>query len=96
MMRLEIKTTNDINREAAKLSALSSGKSDKYEFLTGKEISPSAQNRMIEQAKFTCSPLGKPFEKQRKTIQDAAEKQRKTIEDTAEKQTTKSLQTLNT
>ena len=30
----------DINREAAKLSALSSGKIDKYEYLTGEEILP--------------------------------------------------------
>ena len=32
------KTQCDINREAAKVSALSSGKIDKYEYLTGKEI----------------------------------------------------------
>ena len=31
----------DINREAAKISALSSGKTDKYEYLTGEEILPS-------------------------------------------------------
>ena len=42
---------------------------------------------MIEQAKFTSSPLEKAFEKQRKTIEDALEKQGKTIEDVAEKQT---------
>ena len=33
----------DINREAAKISALSSGKIDKYEYLTGEEIFPSNQ-----------------------------------------------------
>ena len=55
-----------INREAAKLSALSSGKTDKYEFLTGEEILPSDQSRIIEQDKFTHSPLGKAFEKQTK------------------------------
>ena len=49
----------DINREAAKISALSSGKIDKYEYLTDKEILPSDQSRVIEQAKFTYSPLGK-------------------------------------
>ena len=43
----------DINREAAKISALSSGKTDKYEHLTGKEILPSNQQQIIEQAKFT-------------------------------------------
>ena len=40
----------DISREAAKISAISSGKIDNYEFLTGKEILPSDQSRMIEQA----------------------------------------------
>ena len=33
----------DINREAAKISALSSGKIHKYEYLTGKDILPSNQ-----------------------------------------------------
>ena len=55
----------DINREAAKISALSSGKIDKYEYLTGEEILPSNQQQIIEQAKFTYSPLGKAFEKQK-------------------------------
>ena len=31
----------DINREVAKISVLSSGKADKYEYLTGEEILPS-------------------------------------------------------
>ena len=43
----------DINREAAKISALSSGKIDKYEYLTGEEILPAGTQQMIEQAKFT-------------------------------------------
>ena len=51
----------DINREAAKISALSSGKIDKYEYLTGEEILPSNQKQIIEQAKFTYSPLGKAY-----------------------------------
>ena len=42
----------DINREAAKISALSSGKLDKYEYLTGEEILPSNRQQIIEQAKF--------------------------------------------
>ena len=46
----------DINREAAKISALLSGKIDKYEYLTGEEILPSDQSRILEQAKFTYSP----------------------------------------
>ena len=60
----------DINREAAKISALSSGKVHKHEYLTGKEILPSNQQQMTEQAKFTYSHLGKAFEKQIKTIED--------------------------
>ena len=60
----------DISREATKISALSSGKIDKYEYLTSEEILPSEQNRIIEQAKFTHSPLGQAFEKQIKTIED--------------------------
>ena len=65
----------DVNREAAKISPLSSGKIDKYEYLTGEEILPSNQQRMIGQAKFTYSPLGKAFEKQVKTIEDQGQKQ---------------------
>ena len=65
----------DINREAAKISALSSGKLDKYEYLTGEEILPSNQQQIIEQAKFIYSPLGKAFEKQTKTIEDQGKKQ---------------------
>ena len=71
----------DINREAAKISALSSGKIDKYEYLTGEEIVPSNQQKIIEQAKFTHSPLGKAFEKQTKTIEDQGKKQVKAIQD---------------
>ena len=65
----------DINREAAKVSALSSGKLDKYEYFTGEEILPSNQQQIIQQAKFNYSPLGKALEKQRKTTEDQGEKQ---------------------
>ena len=57
----------DINREAAKISALSSGKTCKYEYLTGKDILPSNQQQILEQTKFTYSPLGKTFEKQKQS-----------------------------
>ena len=57
------KLQHDINKEAAKISALSSGKIDKFEYITGEEILPSNQSRIIEQARFTYSPLGKAFEK---------------------------------
>ena len=65
----------DINREAAKISALSSGKIRKYEYLTGEDILPSNQQQIIEQARFTYSPLRKSFEKQVKTIEDLMQKQ---------------------
>ena len=71
----------DINREDSKISALLSGKIDKYEYLTGKEILPSNQQQIIEQAKCTYSPLGKAFEKQTKTIKDQGEKQIEAIQD---------------
>ena len=71
----------DINREAAKISALSSGKIDKYEYLTGEEILPSNQQQIIQQAKFTYSPLGKAFKKQIKTIEYQGKKQIKVIQD---------------
>ena len=42
----------DINREAAKILALLSGKIDKYEYLTGEEKLPSNQQQIIEQFKI--------------------------------------------
>ena len=54
----------NINREAAKISALSSKEFNKYEYLSGEEILPSNQQQLIEQAKFTYSPLEKAFKKQ--------------------------------
>ena len=65
----------NINREAAKISVLSSGKLHKYEYLTGEDILPSIQQQIIEQTKFTYSPLGKAFDKQIKTIEDQGKKQ---------------------
>ena len=64
-----------INREAAKISALSSDKIDNCEYLTGEEILPSNKQKIIEKAKFIYSSLGKAFEKQTKTIEDQGEKQ---------------------
>ena len=65
----------NINREAANISAISSGKIHKYEYLTSEEILPSNQQQIIEQAKFTYSPLGKAFEKQIKTIENQGQEQ---------------------
>ena len=67
------KLQDDINREAAKISAL-------YEYLTGEEILPSGQSRIIEQVKSTYSPLRKAFEKQIKTIIEQGKKQVKALE----------------
>ena len=54
----------DLNRQAAKILVLSSGKIDKYEYLTGEESMPFNKRQIIEQAKFAYSPLGTAFEKQ--------------------------------
>ena len=65
MMRLEIKKLQyHIKWEAAKISALPSGRIDKYEYLIGEEILSSNQTQIIEQAKFTYSTLETAFEKE--------------------------------
>ena len=79
------------NREAAKISALSSGKIYKYEYLTSKDILPSNQQQIIEQAKFNYSPLGKAFEKQIKTIEEQGEKQIKPIQNQGQVKTIKNM-----
>ena len=60
----------DINTQNIKISALQSKNIFKYEYLTGKEILPPDQSRVIEQAKFTFSPLRKALEKQTKKTED--------------------------
>ena len=82
----------DINREAAKISALSSGQFHKYECLTGEDILPSNQQKIIEQAKFNYSPLGKAFEKQIKTIEDQGKKQIDALEGFKPKEQTKPIE----
>ena len=73
MIKLRMKTT--IWYEAANLSALSSGKIDKYEYLTGEELLPSDKSRIIEQAKFIYFLLSKTFEKHIKTIEEQGTRQ---------------------
>ena len=51
----------DLNEETTKISALSSVKLDKYDYLTGEDLAPKP--KLIEQKRFECSPLGKAFEK---------------------------------
>ena len=56
MIRLQMKNFNMINREAAKILALSSGKIDKYEYLTSEEIVPFNQRQITEQATLHIIP----------------------------------------
>ena len=72
--------------------ALSSGKLRKYEYLTGEDILTSNQQQIIEQAKFTYSPLGKAFEKQIKTIENQGEKQVEALENLKPKDESKSIE----
>ena len=81
-----------INREAVKISALSSNKIGKYEYLKGEEILRYNQKQIINQAKFTYYPLGKAFEKQIKTIEDQWKKQVKALEDLKLKEQTKAIE----
>ena len=53
------KAEYDLDREAAEISALSSGELEKYEYLTGEDL--GYQPDVIQKVKFECSPLGKPF-----------------------------------
>ena len=73
----------------AKISALSPGKIHKYEYLTGEDILPSNQQQIIEQVRFTYTPLGKAFEKQIIRIEDQGEKQIKAIQDEGQAKTIK-------
>ena len=82
----------DIKRKAAEISALSSAKIDKNEYLTAKEILSSNQQQINEQAKFTYSPLGKAFEKQIQNIEDQGEKQIKGLEELKPKEQTKTVE----
>ena len=82
----------DINREAAKISALSLGKIDKFECLTGKEVLLSNQKQIIEQANFTFSHLGKAFQKQIRTIEDQWEKQVKALNNLKPKEQIKAIE----
>ena len=63
------KIQDDINRKVTEISALSSGKIDKYQYLTGEKTISSNQQQILEEAKFTYSPLGKAFEKQIKQLE---------------------------
>ena len=51
----------DLDREAAKISALSSGELEKYEYLTDEDLGYKPD--VVQKAKFEYSPLGKVFNK---------------------------------
>ena len=70
----------DINKEASKISALSSGNIHECKYLTSEDILPSNQQQVIQQVRFTYSPLGKAFKKQIKTIEDQSQKQVEALE----------------
>ena len=57
----------DINRETAKISALSSEKIDN---LSGEEILSPDQRRVIEQAKFAYSPMAKLLKNKQKQLKN--------------------------
>ena len=69
------KLQHDIIREAANVPGLPSGKIDKNQYPPGEEILTSDYYRLIEQAKFAYSSLGKAFEKQIRTIEGQRRKQ---------------------
>ena len=85
-----------IDREGVKISALSSGKVHKYEYLTGEDRLPSNQQQIIEQHKFTYSPLGKAFEKQMKTNEDQGKKQVDALESLKPKEQKKPIEDKST
>ena len=87
----------DLDREAAKISVLSSINLDKYEYLTGEDL--GLKPSTVEQAKFEYSPLGKILNKglseedrkerlfkRIKNIEDKNQEQLKAIEDQGKKQ----------
>ena len=65
----------DINRVAAKIYALLSGKINKYEYLAAQEILPRQQQQIIEESKFTYSLLRKALEKHIETVKEHGKKQ---------------------
>ena len=82
MIRLEMKNFNMISTEKpTKYQLYHQTIIDKYEYLTAKEILPSNQQQIIQQAKFTYSPLEKAFEKQIKIIEDQRERRVEVLKD---------------
>ena len=58
----------DVNRQAGKISSVSSSKIDKYKYLTLEEILSFYKRRKMEQAMFTYSLLGKLWKNKQKLL----------------------------
>ena len=80
----------DIEREAAKISVLSSGKIDKYKYLTGEQILHLDQSREIRETTFTYSPLEAALERQIKTNKDQRKMQADALKVVKQQKTNKS------
>ena len=76
----------DLYRKSAKISALSSGKLDKYEYLTGEDL--GYRPDPVQKAKFGYSPLGQVFNKglDSSEKQEGLLKRLKNIEDKTDNQ----------
>ena len=76
----------DLDKEAGKIFALSSKELEKYEYLTSEDL--GYKSRVVEQAKFEYSPLGKVFNKglEKEDKKEGLLKSLKNIEDKKEKQ----------
>ena len=78
------KTQYDLDREAAKISALSRGELEKYEYLTGEDLGYKPD--VIQKAKFEYSPLGKVFNKELDKSEKKKDKNEIRMKDKNEKQ----------
>ena len=72
---IKLETKSYINRVGAKISALSLGIIDKYEYLTGDKLLPPQQHRIIQEAKFSYCLLEKALDKETRTIDKYGKKQ---------------------
>ena len=79
-------TQYDLDKEAVKIFALSSKELEKYKYLTSEDL--GHKSRVVEQAKFEYSPLGKVFNKglEKEDKKEGLLKSFKNIEDKKEKQ----------
>ena len=75
----------DLDRQNGKISALSSGKLDKYEYFTGEDLGYKPD--VVQKAKFEYSPLGQVFNKglEKDEKQVELSKRLKNIEDKIDK-----------